>query len=200
MNPIQINPNINHNFNSNSNLNSNSSSNRNPCVVNFHEETNKRIYDRNIPSQLLQPYLDVRPVLTKYSYLPIVDPRKEDKVRLMQMPTYNINTTFNPGNTQSPWSGFATQINVESELRNQIYALQKCSQSVYVPNSSSDLYNFSFTPNNSSSSNSHSLLFQKSQFNDFNPNPQPKIIGSELFNNSTRTQLKEIEDYKPNCN
>jgi len=180
-----------------SNINSNfpldRNSNRNPCVVNYHEETNKRIYDRNIPSQTLQPYLEVRPVMTKYSYLPIVDPRKEDKVSLIQMPTYNINTTFNPGNTQSPWSGFSNQVNVESELRNQIYALQKCSQSVYVPNSSSDLYNFSFTPNNAAIPNADSLLFEKSFFNEFNPNPEPKIIGSALFNNSTRTQLREIE-------
>jgi len=35
-----------------------------------------RSYERNIPSQPLQPYLDARPVMTKYSILPIVDPRK----------------------------------------------------------------------------------------------------------------------------
>ena len=31
-------------------------------------QTNNRIYNRNIPSKLLQPYIDVRPVMTKYSY------------------------------------------------------------------------------------------------------------------------------------
>jgi len=61
------------------------------CVSNIHKETNKRIYDRNIPSQMLQPYLDVRPVMTKYSYFPIVDPRKEIKTPMEQMPTYNVN-------------------------------------------------------------------------------------------------------------
>ena len=35
-----------------------------------------RSYQRNVPSQPLQPYLDSRPVLTKYSIMPIVDPRK----------------------------------------------------------------------------------------------------------------------------
>ena len=38
----------------------------------IHTQTNERIYNRNIPSQMLQPYLDVRPVMTKYSYFPIV--------------------------------------------------------------------------------------------------------------------------------
>jgi hypothetical protein len=110
------------------------------CVSEIHKQTNQRIYDRNIPSQVLQPYIDARPVTTKYSYFPIVDPRKSINIPLQQMPTYNVSQVFNPGNTQSPWSGFATNINTESELRNQIYALQKCSQATYVPGSSSDLY------------------------------------------------------------
>ena len=129
------------------------------CVSKIHEQTNDRIYNRNIPSQMLQPYLDVRPVMTKYSYFPIVDPRKKINEPLKQMPTYNVNTVFNPGNTQSPWSGFSSNINLESELRNQVFALQSCDQAVYVPNSTSDLYNYSFTPKQTTSG--HSLLFQK---------------------------------------
>ena len=92
-------------------------------VAKIHEETNTRIYDRNIPSQVLQPYLDVRPVMTKYSYFPIVDPRKSNTVPLIAQPTFNPHATFNPGNTTSPWSGFASNVNTESELRNQIYVL-----------------------------------------------------------------------------
>ena len=156
----------------------------------IHEETNTRIYDRNIPSQLLQPYLDVRPVMTKYSYLPIVDPRKRLDVKMQQRPTYNVHKVFNPGNTVSPWSGFATNINVESELRNQIYALQKCSQAVYVPDSSSDLYNYSFTPK--MVPHTHDLLFKEERFEQFNPNPEPKVVGSGVFFNSTRTQVRDL--------
>jgi hypothetical protein len=44
---------------------------KNECVADIHNITNMRIYDRNIPSQMLQPYIDVRPVMTKYSYFPI---------------------------------------------------------------------------------------------------------------------------------
>jgi len=107
-------------------------------------ETNTRLTDRLIPSQNLQPYVDVRPVSTKYSFLPVVDPRKKSHVPLVNNPKFNVNNVFNPGNTQSPWSGF--EVNLESELRNQIHPLQKSSQAVYVPSSTSDLYSFNFTP------------------------------------------------------
>ena len=164
------------------------------CVSKIHEQTNHRIYNRNIPSQMLQPYLDVRPVMTKYSHMPVVDPRREINVKLEQMPTYNSHAVFNPGNTKSPWSGFSTNINLESELRNQIFALQNCDQSVYVPNSNSDLYNYSFNINNTIQNNPHSLLFQQNNFCDFNPNPDDKIVGSSMFNNSTRSQIKDISN------
>ena len=163
-------------------------------VSKIQQQTNTRIYDRNIPSQMLQPYLDVRPVMTKYSHLPIVDPRKPINVPLIAQPTFTPHTVFNPGNTKSPWSGFASKINLESELRNQIYALQKCSQAVYVPSSNSDLYNYGFTPN--TSSQSHPLLFQKENFKLFDPNPNAKIVGSNMFFNSTRSQVKDITKQK----
>jgi hypothetical protein len=166
----------------------------------IHQQTNTRIYDRNIPGSNLQPYLDVRPVMTKYSILPIVDPRKETKTQLIQQPVFNPHSTFNPGNTRSPWSGFASSVNTESELRNQIYALQKSSQSVYVPSSKSDLYQYSFQTKNNVQQQ-HSLLFEQDRFSDFNPNPDTNIVGSGMFNNSTRTQLKELGDKKPQgCN
>ena len=165
----------------------------NCSVSKFQEEENRKLYSRNIPSQQLQPYLDVRPVMTKYSYLPIVDPRREINETLIQQPTYNTNAVFNPGNTQSPWSGFATNINTESELRNQIYALQRCSQAVYVPSSKSDLYSFSFKPNSSTVTQMpHNLLFKEESFNKFNPNPSDNKVGQGLFLNSTRVQVREI--------
>lgn len=161
-----------------------------PCVSEIHNQTNRRIYERNIPSQPLQPYLDVRPVMTKYAYLPIVDPRKPIQTPLIQLPTYNVHQVFNPGNAQAPWSGFASNVNVESELRNQIYALQKCSQSVFVPSSKSDLYDYRFQTK--TQPNPHSLLFQTDSFQAFQPNPAPSVCGVNLFNNNTRCQIKEL--------
>jgi hypothetical protein len=165
------------------------------CNSQMQEENNHRIYNRNIPSQMLQPYLDVRPVMTKYSYLPIVDPRKPINTKLVQDPLFNVHTTFNPGNTQSPWSGFASNVNTESVLRNQVYALQKCSQAVYVPNSGSDLYKYNFKTK--TQPNPHDLLFSENKFDSFNPNPNDKTIGYNMFMNNTRTQVKDLT---PQCN
>ena len=161
------------------------------CVSDIHKQTNNRIYDRNIPSQMLQPYVDVRPVLTKYSYFPIVDPRKPINVPLTQMPTYNVHKVFNPGNTQSPWSGFASNINTESELRNQIFALQSCAQAAYIPKSNSNLYNV-YWDNKNKQHQPFPDLFANQQFCPINPNPNQNKIGYAVFNNATRQQTKDL--------
>jgi hypothetical protein len=155
---------------------------------------NNRIYSRNIPSQPLQPYLDARPVMTKYSIMPIVDPRQQINTPLVQTSTYNPNYVFNPGNDLGPWAGFANNVNVETELRSQIYALQKCSQSVYIPNSNSNLYNVQWNNNNLDNSTNQPFphLFNDTHFSPFNPNPEPNRIGYALFNNATRQQLKDL--------
>jgi len=158
------------------------------CVQTIHNQTNDRIYDRNIPSNPLQPYLNVRPVMTKYAFFPIVDQRTKCDVKLQKMPTYNPHTVFNPGNAMAPWSGYNP--NIESELRNQIFALQKCNQAVYVPKSTSDLYVNTFLTKGHSQQ-PHALLFEKPTFNPFNPNQNTKNVGTNIFMNATRQQHKE---------
>jgi hypothetical protein len=71
-------------------------------------------------------------------------------------------------------------------LRNQFFALQKCEQSVYVPSSTSDLYQtrVDYTPQ----TQTHPLLFEKPDLAPFNPNVLN--LGNSLFNNHTRDQLK----------
>lgn len=168
-----------------------------PSVSEIHTETNERIYNRNIPSQQLQPYLDVRPLNTKYTYLPVVEPRiLQHSVPLKHYPTYNSHNVFNPGNTQSPFSGFAAAVNTESILKNQIYALQKCSQSVYVPRSNSDLYQDSFVSQTpfTNNGNEHNLLFHKEKYEQFNPNPYEKVVGVQIWSNPTRMQMHDIPD------
>ena len=84
------------------------------------QEMNAEIFRRNVPSSSLQPYLSVRPASTKYSIMPVVDPRRQLHVPLRIDPTYNMAHTFNPGNATAPWSGYASNVNVESELKNQV--------------------------------------------------------------------------------
>lgn len=152
---------------------------------------NLRSYERNIPSQQLQPYLDARPVMSKYSILPIVDRRKPVDTPLIQQATYTPHTIFNPGNDSAPWSGYASNVNHESELRNQIFALQSCAQAYYIPSSKSNLYEVNWKD----SGKQHQPfpeLFQNEQFCPTNPNKHPEKIGYALFNNSTRQQTKDL--------
>ena len=154
---------------------------------------NTRTYTRNIPSQPLQPYLDARPVLTKYSVLPVIDPRKEIKVPLIQQATFDPEQIFNPGNVtaSAPWSGYASNVNNESELRGQIFALQECSQAKYIPSSKSSLYNVQWK-NSLEMNQPFPDLFKKETFGPTNTSDEFNKIGYSLFNNATRQQLKDL--------
>ncbi len=149
-----------------------------------------RSYSRNIPSHQLQPYLDARPVSTKYSFLPIIDSRKLTETPLIQQGTFNTEKTYNPG-YRGPWSGYASNVNHESELRNQNYALQSCSQSVYVPSSGSNLYQINWE-NTNKPNQPFPGLFKNEKFCPVNRNPNEDKVGYALFNNATRQQTKDL--------
>lgn len=155
------------------------------------EKMNNFIYERNKPSQPLQPYLEARPVMTKYSILPIIDSRVNVKTKLKQEPTFIPNKMYNPGNSLGPWSGFASNINNESELRNQFFAHQNCPQSVYVPSSKSSLYNHKWE-NEENVQQPFKDLFNEGAFSPVNPNAYPEKVGFALFNNATRQQTKDL--------
>ena len=150
-----------------------------------------RSYERNIPSNTLQPYLDARPVITKYSILPIVDPRKQIDTPLIQQATYDPSKMYNPGNDSGPWSGYASNINHESELRNQLFALQNCTQASYIPSSKSSLYDVHWQ-NANKQEQPYPHLFKTEQFCPINPNPTPTQVGYALFNNATRQQTRNL--------
>ena len=155
------------------------------------EELNERIYNRNLPSNNLQNSFSFRPVSTKYSVMPILDMHKECNTPIIKEPQYNIEKTFNPGNTQSPWSGYC--VNSESVLRNQLYPLQTCDQYYWVPSSTSDLYN-SRQVVHDNTNQEFKDLFNEEKFNNFNPNTHN--IGNNLWNNNTRVQIRNINN---NC-
>jgi hypothetical protein len=159
------------------------------CQYERQNEINDRISTRNIPSASLQPFYYQVPVSTKYGYMPILDQSKPATVPLNNYPTFSPHTTFNPGNNMAPWSGFANNVNVESTLRSQFFALQNCEKSEYVPSSTSDLYNVYVPPK--PVKQPYAGLFKKEIFDHCNPNPNN--LGSKFFNNSTRTENKDIE-------
>lgn len=152
----------------------------------------KRTYQRNIPSHQLQPYLDSRPITTKFSTLPILDSRNFSSVPVIQHPTFNNNNIYHSGIDSGPWSGFASNVNDESVLRNQIFALQNNNQYVFIPSSSSSLYNVKWQNEKSENSDLFPNINKKEQFNAFSPNQNDNIIGYSLFNNHTRQQNKDL--------
>jgi hypothetical protein len=159
------------------------------CQQERTEELSQRMRDRNIPSAPLQPQLGARPVLSKYAIMPILDQRKPATVPIANYPIYNPAQVFNPGSAVAPWSGYATAVNVESTLRNQFFALQKCEQSEYVPSSKSDLYNVRI--DSRQIPQPHPLLFKSEKFAPVNPDCFH--LANRVFNNSTRTELKNVE-------
>ena len=169
------------------------------CKYNQVDENNERIRERNIPSASLRPEYSIRPVSTKYALMPILDQRKKVNVPLHNYQNFNVDTVFNPGNAQAPWAGFASNINTESTLRNQFFALQKCEQANYVPSSNSDMYNVEvggreeydqFSDLVKPAAPALGSLFVKPDLAPFNPNSCD--IGKRLFNNHTRQQLLNV--------
>mgnify|MGYP005638783471 CR=1 FL=1 len=110
------------------------------CNLDRTTELSNRMAARNVPSETLQPSFGIRPVSTKYAMMPILDRRAPATVPIKKEPVYNVSQVFNPGSAEAPWSGFASNVDVESDLRSQFFALQKCEQSEYVPSTASDMY------------------------------------------------------------
>lgn len=158
------------------------------------EELNSRIMERNIPTSTLQSTFSIRPVSTKYSSLQLIDRHEMPNVAIEKQHCYSVEQTFNPGNAQAPWSGYANNINKESQLRNQFFALQRgAGQGVYIPPKNSDMYESKVKPlNNAYIQEKYPYLFQKPSFEPFNPCPEN--MGINIFENSTRQQVKEIKN------
>jgi len=157
------------------------------------EELNKRVYARNVPSAELQAQFSPRPVNTKYGFLPILDQRMPSQTAIQVQPLYNVGAVFNPGTGEGPWSGYASHVNDESKLRNQFYGLQTSAQAAYIPSSKSDMYQTPAFSSAEAASRDQPFpgLFATLPATQFNPNPNPAIVGTRLFDNCTRQQIKD---------
>ena len=165
----------------------------NGAYSNHHDrlgEINERISDRNIPSTGLRPAYNVRPLSSKYAMMPILETRPVPTVPIQPYQHFTTETVFNPGNAKAPWRGWAERVNVESSLRNQYFALQRNDRAVYVPESTSDLYQVAIDAREVAQPNPY--LFENGA-TDFNPmNPNPHNLGKLTFENSTRFQLRTL--------
>jgi hypothetical protein len=159
------------------------------CNIDRDEQLNNRIYERNIPSEPLKPEFSPRPQQTKFTIL-----GKESPAQNKTCPptkayaNYEPSKIFFPGGAQAPWYGFAANINAESSLRNQFFALQDCDQGKYIPSTTSDLYNATIVSQPMPQPHPH--LFRMEDFAPHQPNTCG--IARELFHNHTHQQLKDL--------
>jgi hypothetical protein len=156
------------------------------------DELNSRLGQRQFTDKPLQPNYDPRPVPTKYSHFPIIDRRKsEPATPLNEYLEYSSKTNFAPIYSKGPVDTYFQNINTESVLRNQYFALQNgADQSIYVPESASDLYQFSAIGR--VEHQTHPDLFNQPALDQRpNENIHP-VIGSDRFYNHTRQQLRGL--------
>jgi hypothetical protein len=125
--------------------------------------------------------------------MPIIETRPVPTVGIKSYQEYTTESVFNPGNAKAPWRGWADRVNVESSLRNQFFALQRNDNAVYVPNSTSDLYQVRIDSREVEQPNPY--LFDNGATNFAPMNPNPNGLGKLTFENSTRFQLRTL-----NCN
>ena len=157
-----------------------------------HNIMNNSIANRNFPSNNLGMNFSFRPVNTKYTLMPTYNHPIESTVPINSNVLYDVSNTFFPGTRKPHFRGFATNVDKESTLRNQFFALQKADQVAYLPNTNSDLYENTINFSRHHTNLDEHLLFKEESFNDFNPNIS-NSIGNEIFYNSTRVQLKDLK-------
>jgi len=155
---------------------------------------NEQIFSRNIPTNNMVMNFSSIPVSTKCTTFPILNNNvstfNDNQIVGTAKNVYNSETTFFPGTDKPHFNGFSTNIDRESILRNQFFALQKADQSRYIPSSNSDMYLLN-KHNSYNIMDKNNKSFTEGNFNEFNPNISNKI-GNLTFNNSTRVQLKNI--------
>lgn len=158
------------------------------------DELNKRYAERQFSDQPVKPQYGIRSVQTKYSVFPIVDRRTPINEPLNIYLAHSSETNFCPNMSRGPFDGFSENVETESTLRNQRFALQRgADQGIYVPSSTSDLYNVSAVGRQETQPH-HWINPQYSFSQDPHPNiVQAPQIGKDRFSNNTRTQLRCME-------
>jgi hypothetical protein len=155
------------------------------------DELNDRILSRVACDAPLQPNFDVRPVPTKYARFPVIDRVTQPKVGIVDRGDFRVGDTFAPTHSRGPVDGYFSQIDSESRLRNQFFALQRAPQAEYIPSSSSELYRVTMPSPSIREQQPHPSLFDTYKMNVLAPvqNADPKI-GHKTFFNDTRVQLR----------
>ena len=164
------------------------------CNLDNQEELNHRLFNRNIPSADLAPNFSFRPTSTKYQLCPTNQDLEADNVLMRNYPTFETDKVFYPGTHRAPVMGYLNNVNTESYLRNQFFALQECPQAAWVADSTSELYTYNVDANIKPDNvlNQFPYLFKQYTLGQHNPNPCGLSMGNKLLYNHTRNQLKDL--------
>jgi hypothetical protein len=158
------------------------------CQQELTQDLNDRRFSRYFSSKPLEPHFEFRSVATREQTMPVFDCRKKSSVPLVSYDSFNTKETFNPG-YRGPVSGYCNNIDIETQLRNTIFPMQKGnSQRYHIPGSYSDLYNIN-----------HVKLHAETPLPELGAHdPNRCNIATAMFDNHTRQQTKNIklEDIK----
>ena len=160
------------------------------------DELNERTTARQFADKPLKPCFDMRPVPTKYSIFPLIDRRVPSQESHNKYLDHSLTTNFCPNIHKGPADGFIKNVETETILRNQYFALQRgADQAVYVPSTTSDLYGF--TAVGRQETQTHPTIAAQYKFESrVHPNLASGKIGQDRFHNYTRIQLKHSDFIK----
>ena len=159
-------------------------------------ELNDRLFARTLPDQntRLEPCFDIRSTPTRNCQVfPVLDLKSSSRTKI-QKHDYNVNNNFAPMTKAGPIKGFISNVHTESQLRNQMYALQNgADQAIYIPSSTSDLYRVPTPVTLNPEQQPFTGLFEKKTYvtteNNYINNSN---IGKDIFNNNTKVQLRNM--------
>ena len=152
---------------------------------------NDRILSRFSCDVPLQANFDVRPVPTKYSRFPVIDRVTQPKIGIKDRGDFRVSDNFAPVQSRGPVDGYFSQVDKESSLRNQFFAIQSAPQAAYIPSSDSDLYKVKMPTPTVKEAQPHPSLFDRYRMDVLAPvrNADPNV-GHKTFMNDTRVQLR----------
>ena len=153
------------------------------------DEINQRTVERQFADKPMKPCLDLRSLPTKYAIFPLIDRRTPSKEPVNKYLDHSA-SNFCPNISKGPADGFMRNVETETALRNQYFALQRgADQHIYVPSTTSDLYGFAAVGRQEEQP--HLTIATQYKFEGrIHPNLASGKIGQDRFNNNTRTQLR----------
>jgi len=138
----------------------------------------------------MEPSYQLRPTTTRQTHLQPTIQIKQPVIQRTKYTHYDQSRTTALGSNGAPFSGYTSNVDTETVLRNQVVPLRRGDETVYIPSTESDLYHtYQATTSNRPpmvDTRQLSALFNEQTFDEHNPNVLN--VGTDVFSNHTRTQ------------